>query len=162
MRALLLFVGLLPCGLRFLPLQNPVDGTAKADQAFAGLPGDTGTVVEAAGVAPESQIVIQSIGDGSGFVDAGLTLSTLFQPTYDLGARVHSDSWGSPVHGVYTSYSQQIDDFVNTHRDFVLVFPTGLNLTGPSSPGQRAWLTRSSPLRQGFDGGCGQLPKQAF
>ena len=47
MGALLLFVGLLPRGLRFLPLQNPVDGAAKADQAFARLPRDTGTVVEA-------------------------------------------------------------------------------------------------------------------
>lgn len=78
-----------------------------------------------AGVAPESQIVIQSIGDSSGFVYPPMTLSTLFQPTYDLGARVHSDSWGSPVRGKYTFYSQQVDDFINTHRDFIAVFPMG-------------------------------------
>lgn len=78
-----------------------------------------------AGVAPEAQIVIQSIGDSSGFVYPPLTLSTLFQPTYDLGARVHSDSWGSPVQGRYTFYSEQVDEFVNSHRDFVLVFPMG-------------------------------------
>ncbi len=78
-----------------------------------------------AGVAPEAQIVIQSIGDGSGYVYPPLALSALFQPTYDLGARVHSDSWGSPVHGKYTFYSQQVDDFVNSHRDFVTIFPMG-------------------------------------
>jgi hypothetical protein len=67
----------------------------------------------------------QSIGDSSGFVYPPLTLSTLFQPTYDLGARVHSDSWGSPVFGKYTFYSQQVDEFVTNYRDFVLVFPMG-------------------------------------
>lgn len=78
-----------------------------------------------AGVAPEASIIIQSIGDSSGFVYPPMTLSTLFQPTYDLGARVHSDSWGSPVRGRYTLYSQQVDEFISTHRDFTLVFPMG-------------------------------------
>ena len=93
-----------------------------------------------AGVAPESQIVIQSIGDNTGYVYPPLALSTLFQPTYDLGARVHSDSWGWPSNGGYTYYSQQVDDFINTHRDFIAVFPMGndgkdANANGITDPG---------------------------
>jgi hypothetical protein len=72
MSALLLFVGLLPCGLRFLPLQNPVDGTAKADQAFARLPRDTGAVVEAVEQVADGFVPLHHGGDGSRFVDAGL------------------------------------------------------------------------------------------
>lgn len=78
-----------------------------------------------AGVAPEAGYVIQSIGDESAFVYPPLDLAQLFQPAYDDGARIHSDSWGSPSAGQYTVYSRQVDDFVWHHPDMVLVFPAG-------------------------------------
>ncbi|MEI6915747.1 MAG: S8 family serine peptidase, partial [Armatimonadota bacterium] len=78
-----------------------------------------------AGVAPEASIIIQSIGDSTGFVYPPVTLTNMFQPPYTDGARVHSNSWGSPVMGNYTTYSQQLDDFVWNHKDSVIVFPSG-------------------------------------
>lgn len=78
-----------------------------------------------AGVAPEAQFIMQSIGDASEYLYPPANLSDLFLPAYTDGARVHSDSWGSPVRGKYTTYSQQVDDFVWNYRDLVLVFPAG-------------------------------------
>lgn len=78
-----------------------------------------------AGVAPEAELIIQSIGDSSPFVYPPLELSTMFQPAYDDGARVHSNSWGSPSRGAYTVYSQQVDDYLWNHKDFVLVCSAG-------------------------------------
>ncbi|MBP6962944.1 MAG: S8 family serine peptidase [Armatimonadetes bacterium] len=101
-------------------------GVATGSGALSGSnPGQHSYDTSFAGVAPEAGIVVQSIGDTSGFVYPPLVLSTLFQPTYDLGARVHNDSWGSPVSGKYTFYSQQVDEFINAHRDFIAVFPMG-------------------------------------
>ncbi|MBI2843133.1 MAG: S8 family serine peptidase [Armatimonadetes bacterium] len=78
-----------------------------------------------AGMAPEAGIIIQSIGDETTLVHPPLDLSTLFAPARDDGANVHCDSWGSPGSGQYTIYSQQVDDFIWNHQDFVLVFPAG-------------------------------------
>jgi hypothetical protein len=34
---------------------------------------------------------------------------------YDVGARVHSESWGGTPHGLYTAATFQIDDFAYNH-----------------------------------------------
>ncbi|MHB9036034.1 MAG: S8 family serine peptidase [Armatimonadota bacterium] len=78
-----------------------------------------------AGVAPEAQLVFQSIGDDGQFVFPPLHLAELFQPSYDDGARVHSNSWGSAVNGQYTTYSNEVDQFVWDHKDFSVVFAVG-------------------------------------
>ncbi|MCL5105372.1 MAG: S8 family serine peptidase [Armatimonadetes bacterium] len=78
-----------------------------------------------AGVAPEASLVFQSIGDDGQYVFPPLHLTELFQPAYDDGARVHSNSWGSAVNGQYTVYSNEVDQFVWDHKDFTLVFAVG-------------------------------------
>lgn len=78
-----------------------------------------------AGYAPEAQLVFQSIGDSGGFVFPPLHLGELFQPAYDNGARVHSDSWGSAVKGAYTTYSSEVDQFAWDHKDFLATFSVG-------------------------------------
>ena len=78
-----------------------------------------------AGVAPEAHLVFQSIGDQGQLVFPPLHLGELFQPAYDNGARVHSDSWGSAVAGQYTVYSNEVDQFVWDHKDFTVVFAVG-------------------------------------
>ncbi|MEN6583728.1 MAG: S8 family serine peptidase [Armatimonadota bacterium] len=78
-----------------------------------------------AGVAPEANLVFQSIGDDGQFVFPPLHLSDLFQPVYDDGVRVHSDSWGSTAHGEYSTYSSEVDQFVWDHKDFTVVFAVG-------------------------------------
>lgn len=78
-----------------------------------------------AGLAPEAQFIIQSIGGADEGISLPLNLAQLFQPPYTDGARIHSDSWGTMSAGAYTLHSQQVDEFVWNHSDLVLVFPSG-------------------------------------
>ena len=78
-----------------------------------------------AGIAPEADLVFQSIGDDGNYVYPPLHLAELFQPVYDDGVRVHSNSWGSAVAGQYTVYSREVDQFVWDHKDFAAVFAVG-------------------------------------
>jgi subtilisin family serine protease len=78
-----------------------------------------------AGYAPEARLVFQSIGDSGEYVFPPLHLADLFQPVYNDGVRVHSDSWGSAVNGEYTVYSSEVDQFVWDHKDFTAVFAIG-------------------------------------
>jgi hypothetical protein len=52
-------------------------------------------------------------------------LADLFQPAYTAGARIHTNSWGSPRAGVYTKSSQDVDRFMFEHRDFLALFSAG-------------------------------------
>lgn len=47
-----------------------------------------------------------------------------FNLTYRLGARVHSDSWGSEL-TAYDGMSASLDRFTFTYQDFVSVFAAG-------------------------------------
>lgn len=81
-----------------------------------------------AGTAPKAQFVFQSIMDSGGAL-GGLPadLTTLFQQAYTAGARVHSNSWGAPVAGEYTTDSQNVDKFSWTNKDMVITFSAGNN-----------------------------------
>jgi pSer/pThr/pTyr-binding forkhead associated (FHA) protein/subtilisin family serine protease len=89
-----------------------------------------------AGVAPEAELVLQSLMDAEG----GLTglpddLQDLLQQAYDAGARVHTNSWGANffikplarflTSGRYTAESAQVDRFVWDHPDMVVLFAAG-------------------------------------
>ncbi len=53
-------------------------------------------------------------------------LSTMFQAAYDLGARIHTNSWGSPKNlGVYDVYAGQVDAFMWEHPDMLILFAAG-------------------------------------
>jgi hypothetical protein len=78
------------------------------------------------GVAPKARLFFQSLLDANhGLGGLPLELDTLFQPAYDAGARVHSNSWGSTTRSTYTVNSVEVDGFVATHRDMVIVFSAG-------------------------------------
>ncbi|MFO7534879.1 MAG: S8 family serine peptidase [Kiritimatiellia bacterium] len=78
------------------------------------------------GPAWESLLVHQSVESSDGSLN-GLpnNLSDLFLPTYNLGARVHSDSWGSSVYGQYTIDSYEADLFMWNNPQMLLVFSAG-------------------------------------
>lgn len=81
-----------------------------------------------AGVAPEALLVMQSNlrSDGGLFSDQYRSnLYRLFQEAYDQGARIHSDSWGANVRGMYTSDSQLVDRFMWERQDMLCVFAAG-------------------------------------
>ena len=80
----------------------------------------------ATGMAPAARLAILDLARGSnGFVVAPDDLSDgYFSPSYDAGARVHSDSWGSDVI-VYDYSAASLDRWLWEHPDFVSVFAAG-------------------------------------
>jgi len=78
------------------------------------------------GMAPNAKIFFQDVGDNTGLpgldgIDLG---SELFQPTFDAGARLHSNSWGANVNA-YTSMSRSLDRFVWDNPEFTILFAAG-------------------------------------
>jgi hypothetical protein len=105
-------------------------------------------------IAPAAKLVIQDtgyIGGDNCTQRAGLgcpviDLHPVLQQAYDQGARIHSNSWGdlqglpssppptNPPTANYSAAARDIDDFVWTHPDMVVVFNTGnAGLRGESS-----------------------------
>ncbi len=53
-------------------------------------------------------------------------LSTLFSEAYESGARVHTNSWGSPRNlGAYDSFSSQVDEFMWNYPEMLIIFAAG-------------------------------------
>jgi serine protease AprX len=51
-------------------------------------------------------------------------LTTLFQPAYAAGARIHTNSWGADTN-TYDSKAHDVDQFMATHRDALILFAAG-------------------------------------
>ena len=87
-----------------------------------------------AGVAPEAQLVMQSIADGAGRL-SGIPADTgdLMRAAYAEGARIHNDSWGGPSggtapnyeYGGYTLDAKQVDQAAWDKKDLLIVFSAG-------------------------------------
>ncbi|MBI2865598.1 MAG: S8 family serine peptidase [Chloroflexi bacterium] len=86
-----------------------------------------------AGVAPEANLVFQAVQDSDGSlrcIPADLA-SGLFFPAYDLGARIHTNSWGGATgtsanpYGGYTASAQQADSAMWQKKDLLLLFAAG-------------------------------------
>jgi PKD repeat protein/subtilisin family serine protease len=74
-------------------------------------------------------IIVQDVGTSDGGFSAPDYYSGLFQPSYDAGSRIHSNSWGEwdanyPA-GYYAPNTAEIDRFVWEHKDFVVLFAAG-------------------------------------
>ncbi|WP_319778965.1 S8 family serine peptidase [Maridesulfovibrio sp.] len=81
-----------------------------------------------AGIAPEAELYFQSVGaeDGSSQLPGiPSDLSQLFQPAYDAGARIHSNSWGTAGAGEYDSESVSVDRFMWDNKDFLVLYAVG-------------------------------------
>jgi hypothetical protein len=52
-------------------------------------------------------------------------LDNLFTPAYAAGARIHTNSWGAPVAGVYSEDARAVDEFMWGHRDMLILFSAG-------------------------------------
>jgi subtilisin family serine protease len=87
-----------------------------------------------AGVAPEAQLVVQAIDDKIFPTLECVPLDLvngLFKPAYNLGARIHSSSWGGPSgssanpYGGYTVVSQAADTAAWTYKNLSILFAAG-------------------------------------
>jgi hypothetical protein len=118
-----------------------VAGTIAGDN-FANLithdPGD--------GMAPGAKLVVQdagfltdNCGDLPGIGCPVVDLTPIFQQAYTQGARIHTNSWGdnenSAMQNNYSAASQDVDDFMFTHPDFLILFAAGNSGPGTGSVG---------------------------
>ncbi len=79
-----------------------------------------------AGSAPEARLVFQAIGCDPGSTVFPPLPAQLYQPAYNLGARIHSNSYGSGNEdGEYNIFDNYNDQFVNLNKNFVLVMAAG-------------------------------------
>ena len=77
------------------------------------------------GAAPAAQLVFQSVMTASQSLALPDDLNELYLPPYDLGARIHSDSWGSSVEGEYSADSMTTDEFIWDHPDMLVAYAAG-------------------------------------
>ena len=79
-----------------------------------------------AGIAPKASLVFQAVENNS---TQGLSLpsdlNTLFSQSDSAGADLHTNSWGDSVGGMYSSYSQDVDEYIWDHKDFFILFSAG-------------------------------------
>lgn len=87
--------------------------------------GTSSTLGRIRGTAPKAKLIMQSVLDAQGGL-GGLPddLHQLFEPPYNDGARVHSNSWGDRNNG-YSQECHDVDKFVWENRDAVIVFAAG-------------------------------------
>jgi hypothetical protein len=121
-----------------------VAGTVAGDNFAHPLSRDT-----ADGMAPGARLVIQDggfqiddCGDLPGIGCPVVDLNPIFQQAYDQGARLHSNSWGdnenAAVQNDYTSATQDVDEFMWSHRDFLIFFAAGNSGPDDASVGSPA------------------------
>ncbi|TDU73476.1 S8 family serine peptidase [Streptomyces sp. KS 21] len=78
------------------------------------------------GAAPEAKLYFQSIMDAAGNLGGlPLSLADLFEPAYQAGARIHSNSWGAATRSAYTIDSDDVDSYVHQRRDMLVVIAAG-------------------------------------
>lgn len=98
------------------------------------------------GIAPQAKLIFQAIektpqwtSEGfnyfrqiygknppkCGFFGIPEDLGELFEITYDLGAKIHSDSWGGGIPGYYDQQCEDLDKFIWQHKDFLVIVAAG-------------------------------------
>lgn len=102
-----------------------VAGTVAGDQSYIN-PGN----YNYNGMAYKAKFTVQDVGadDWSacnvGTVNVPGDLTNAFDASYNLGARVHTNSWGSSSNA-YDNYCVDVDDAMWRHKDFLVVFAAG-------------------------------------
>ncbi len=99
------------------------------------------------GMAPGAKLVIQdagyavdNCGDLPGIGCPVVDLNPIFQQAYNQGARLHTNSWGdnenAAVQNNYSAGSQDVDEFMWNHKDFLIFFAAGNSGPGIGHGGQ--------------------------
>lgn len=101
-----------------------VAGTIAGDQSYVN--GST----DYAGMAFGAKLTVQDAGADDfiscllGLVNVPSSLTAAFTASYGLGARLHSNSWGS-TSNAYDTYAVNIDQFMWNNPDFLVLFANG-------------------------------------
>lgn len=80
-----------------------------------------------AGMAPEANLIFQAVADNAGsLIGIPDNLNVLFQQAYDVGAHLHTNSWGLVgAYGLYTSLDEDVDEFTWMHPEMTILFAAG-------------------------------------
>jgi hypothetical protein len=115
---------------------NPYDGcdTGHGTHVCGTLAGDQSYInagnYNYNGMAYMAKLALQDVGADDawtctqGTVNIPASLSAAFTDAYALGARVHSNSWGGQTN-TYDAYCVDVDSFMWSHKDFLVVFAAG-------------------------------------
>jgi len=98
------------------------------------------------GMAPGAKLVVQdagfrtdNCGDLPGIGCPVVDLKPIFQQAYTQGARIHTNSWGdnenAAVQNNYSAASQDVDQFMFDHPDFLILFAAGNSGPGAGTVG---------------------------
>lgn len=82
----------------------------------------TAAQLAAEGLAPPFQLWPPAAAGLYGLPD---NLNDLFQQAYTAGARVHTNSWGARVAGVYNQNAREVDEFMWANPDMLILFSAG-------------------------------------
>lgn len=77
-----------------------------------------------AGMAPKALLIFQAVEDNdTGFL-SGIPedLNELFGEAHEAGADLHTNSWGAATAGQYTAASEDVDEYMWNHKDFLILF----------------------------------------
>ncbi len=78
------------------------------------------------GTAPKAKLIFQSLMDSRGGLGGlPIHLGDLFDEAYQLGARIHNNSWGAATNSRYTINSTEVDEYVDQNRDMLVLFAAG-------------------------------------
>lgn len=78
------------------------------------------------GMAPKAALIFQACEhNGTGALSLPVDLNTLFFESQAAGADLHTNSWGADTFSSYTSNSEEVDQYVWDHKDFLILFSAG-------------------------------------
>jgi hypothetical protein len=101
------------------------------------------------GAAPGAQLLFHSIattvGGSEALVGIPDDLDDMFKLAWANGSRVHTNSWGSSVNGLYTTSSMQADDSARTYDELVIIFAAANDGTDANSDGEIDLDSLASP-----------------
>ncbi|MFW6176411.1 MAG: S8 family serine peptidase, partial [Thermoplasmatota archaeon] len=89
------------------------------------------------GMAKNAKLSFYDIGDSSDNLDIPSDYSEIFQPAYDDGARLHSNSWGGQDSS-YTTDASDVDEFMWNNKDMLILYANGNSGDSPSTVGTPA------------------------
>mmetsp|Transcript_24134 Transcript_24134/g.40995 ORF Transcript_24134/g.40995 Transcript_24134/m.40995 type:complete len:1132 (-) Transcript_24134:1892-5287(-) len=122
-----------------LPAYNYDHGTWCAGSAL-GKCNFTGTVAtEYDGLAHNAKLAVFDVDAQDNFLNVPDLYNIALPPAYSAGAKVSTNSWGTPGMNTYTSKALDVDQYMNENTDFLFVVAAGndgrTGFTSVHSPG---------------------------
>jgi hypothetical protein len=148
---------------------NAYDNQGHGTHAAASAVGDRGTpIVHDPGdaIAPGAKLIVQDAGYTGGDacsqrpgIGCPVNITPILDQAYQQGARIHSNSWGdaqgspfAPPTANYPQSARDVDAFVYSHPDMLIVFNTG-NWSGTTSLAPPSSLSAPGAAKNTLDVG---------